>query len=97
MVIKKHIKILGLQNATSIEMVTAATAKMGVSEAAAAVATTGLSEAQKIQILRLKGLTAEEAKQRQQEQQQDLLVQHLHLKPLSMVYSQLLKHTHLLR
>lgn len=44
-------------------MVTAATAKMGVSEAAAAVATTGLSEAQKIQILRLKGLTVEEAKE----------------------------------
>ena len=38
-----------------MELVSAATAKMGVTETAAALATSGLSDAQKIQILRLKG------------------------------------------
>ena len=58
-----HIKVLGLQNATSIDMVAAATTKMTASETAAALVTTKLSQTQRIQILMLKGLTEAEARE----------------------------------
>lgn len=56
-----QLKVLGLQGATSIELVTAATAKMTVAETAAALATTGLNAEKQIQILMDKGLTRAEA------------------------------------
>lgn len=59
--IKKQLKILGLQGATSIELVTAATAKMTAAETAAILATTGLNTEKQIQILMDKGLTRAEA------------------------------------
>lgn len=56
-----QIKILGLQGATSISLVTAATAKMTATETAAVLVKTGLAKAQQVQILMSKGLTKEEA------------------------------------
>lgn len=56
-----QIRILGLQGATSISLVTAATAKMTATETAAVLVKTGLAKAQQIQILMSKGLTKEEA------------------------------------
>ena len=47
-----QLKVLGLQGATSIELVTAATAKMTAAETAAALATTGLNAEKQIQILK---------------------------------------------
>lgn len=56
-----QLKVLGLQGATSINLVTAATAKMKAEETAAAIATTGLNAEKQIQILMNKGLTEVEA------------------------------------
>ena len=55
------LKILGLQNVASIETVAAATSHMTVADTAAAVAVSNLSKEEKIHILRLKGLSLEEA------------------------------------
>lgn len=56
-----QIRILGLQGATNISLVTAATAKMTATETAAVLVKTGLAKAQQVQILMSKGLTKEEA------------------------------------
>ena len=56
-----RLKILGLQGATNIELVTAATAKMSTADAAAALVKTNLTQAQQMQILMDRGLTKEEA------------------------------------
>lgn len=58
---KLHLKTLGLQGATDINLVTIATKNMSLEETAAALATTNLSTAEQIKILRLKGATAETA------------------------------------
>lgn len=50
-----------MQGATNINLVTVATKNMSIEETAAALATTGLSEAEQIKILRLKGVSAETA------------------------------------
>ena len=55
------LKTLGLQDATDINLVTIATKNMSIEEMAAALATTNLSTAEQIKILRLKGATAETA------------------------------------
>ena len=52
---------LGLQGAVSVELVTAATAKMTATQAAAVLVKTNLAKAQQIEILMNKGLTKEEA------------------------------------
>ena len=57
-----QIIVLGLQGATNIDLVTAATARMTTTDLAAALAKTGLSKAQQRQILMDRGLTKEEAK-----------------------------------
>lgn len=56
-----QLKVLGLQGATSIELVTAATAKMTAEETAAALVKTGLNAEKQIQILMDKGLSRAEA------------------------------------
>ena len=56
-----QIRILGLQGATSLDLVTAATARMAAADTAAILVKTGLSKAQQLQILMDKGLTKEEA------------------------------------
>lgn len=56
-----HLRVLGLQGATSIDLVTAATARLSTEELAAILTTTGLTTAQQKQILMDRGLTAEEA------------------------------------
>ena len=56
-----HLKTLGLQGATDINLVTIATKNMSIEETAAALATTNLNTAAQIKILRLKGVTAETA------------------------------------
>lgn len=56
-----QLRILGLQGATSVDLVTAATARLSAEEAAAILTTTGLSTAQQMQILMDRGLTKEEA------------------------------------
>lgn len=56
-----QLRILGLQGATSFDLVAAATARLSAEKAAAILTTTGLSTAQQMQILMDKGLTKEEA------------------------------------
>lgn len=56
-----QLRILGLQGATNVDLVAAATARLSVEEAAAILTTTGLSTAQQMQILMDRGLTKEEA------------------------------------
>ena len=52
---------MGLQGATSIDLVTAATARMSTSDLAAALVKTKLSKAQQMQILLDRGISKEEA------------------------------------
>ena len=61
LVIILRLKILGLQGATNINLVTAATAKMSTADAAAALVKTNLTKVQQMQILMDRGLTKEEA------------------------------------
>lgn len=56
-----QIRILGLQGATSVDLVTAATARMTATDTAAILAKTGLTSAEKVQILMGKGLSQAEA------------------------------------
>lgn len=56
----KH-RMLRLNDATSMELIIAATARMTITDTASALAKTALSKAQKIAVLMSKGLTPEEA------------------------------------
>lgn len=56
-----RLKILGLQGAKSFTQIRIATQNMSVADTAAALASSGLNEAQQIKILMLKGVSSEEA------------------------------------
>lgn len=56
----KH-RMLRLNDATNMELIIAATARMTITDTASALAKTALSKAQKIAVLMSKGLTPEEA------------------------------------
>lgn len=57
----KQLRVLGLQGATSLDLVTAATARLSAEDTAAILATTALTTEQQVQILVDKGLTQAEA------------------------------------
>lgn len=56
-----QLKVLGLQGATSIDMVVAATARMSTTDLAAVLVKTKLSKAQQMQIMLDRGISREEA------------------------------------
>lgn len=58
-----QLKVLGLEGATSIELVSAATRKMSVEDMAAALAKTNLTTAEQVQLLMTRGLTQAEAEE----------------------------------
>jgi len=56
-----RLKVLGIEGATNIQLITTATKGLELEEMAAALATTGLSEAEQIRLLMLRGLSQEQA------------------------------------